>query len=102
MSMTIRSSVTDNILDTQGEASKEGNVTAEMLRGLDQQMEKKEDGGLYFIGRGWDSIDRRRLKHQRPSGLFQQNENPKWKWERNTMDFITKFPSLSSGHDTIW
>ncbi|GJW43146.1 hypothetical protein Tco_0071945 [Tanacetum coccineum] len=29
-----------------------------MLCGLDQQMEKKEDGGLYFINRGWDSIDR--------------------------------------------
>ncbi|GJW46313.1 putative reverse transcriptase domain-containing protein [Tanacetum coccineum] len=28
-----------------------------MLYGLDQQREKKEDGGLYFIDRGWDSID---------------------------------------------
>ncbi|GJS53204.1 putative reverse transcriptase domain-containing protein [Tanacetum coccineum] len=58
MSMTIRSSVTDEILAAQGEASKVGNATAEMLRGLDQQMEKKEDGGLYFIDRGWESIDR--------------------------------------------
>ncbi|GJV92154.1 hypothetical protein Tco_1539967, partial [Tanacetum coccineum] len=58
MSMTIRSSVTNKILTAQGEASKVGNATAEMLRGLDQQMEKKEDGGLYFIDRGWDSIDR--------------------------------------------
>ncbi|GKA10182.1 hypothetical protein Tco_0689615 [Tanacetum coccineum] len=40
------------------EASKVRNVTKEMLRGLDQQMEKKEDGGLYFIDRGWDSINR--------------------------------------------
>ncbi|GKA27067.1 hypothetical protein Tco_0713235 [Tanacetum coccineum] len=24
-----------------------------MLRGLDQQMEKKEDGGLYFMDRIW-------------------------------------------------
>ncbi|GJW14276.1 putative reverse transcriptase domain-containing protein [Tanacetum coccineum] len=28
-----------------------------MLCGLDQQREKKEDGGLYFIDQGWDSID---------------------------------------------
>ncbi|GJV94237.1 putative reverse transcriptase domain-containing protein [Tanacetum coccineum] len=48
----------NKILTAQGEASKVGNATAEMLRGLDQQIEKKEDGGLYFIGRGWDSIDR--------------------------------------------
>ncbi|GJX83902.1 hypothetical protein Tco_0333383 [Tanacetum coccineum] len=65
MSMTIRSSVTDKILVAQGEASKVGNVTAEMLCGLDQQMEKKEDGGLYFIDRGWDSIDRKDFKAAR-------------------------------------
>ncbi|GKE74010.1 putative reverse transcriptase domain-containing protein, partial [Tanacetum coccineum] len=32
-----------------GEASKVENATAEMLRGLDQLMERKEDGGMYFI-----------------------------------------------------
>ncbi|GJW93151.1 hypothetical protein Tco_0172823 [Tanacetum coccineum] len=58
MSVTIRSSVTDKILVAQGEASKVRNATAEMLHALDQQIEKKEDGGLYFIDRGWDSIDR--------------------------------------------
>ncbi|GJW87270.1 putative reverse transcriptase domain-containing protein [Tanacetum coccineum] len=94
ISMTIQSSFTDKILAAQGEASKVGNATAEMLCGLDQQMEKKEDGGLYFIDRGWDSIDR--LKHQRPSGLFQQHEIPEWKWDRNTMDFITKLPRSSN------
>nr|GFB21326.1 putative reverse transcriptase domain-containing protein [Tanacetum cinerariifolium] len=31
-------------------------------------------------------------KHQRPSGLLQQPEIPVWKWERITMDFITKLP----------
>ncbi|GJZ25605.1 putative reverse transcriptase domain-containing protein [Tanacetum coccineum] len=94
MSMTIQSSVTDKILSAQGEASKVGDAIVEMLRGLDQQMEKKEDGCLYFIDRGWDSIDR--LKHQRPSGLFQQHEIPEWKWDRNTMDFITKLPRSSN------
>ncbi|GJY44722.1 putative reverse transcriptase domain-containing protein [Tanacetum coccineum] len=109
MSMTNRSSVTDKILAAQGEASKVGNATAEMLHDLDQQMEKKEDGSLYFIDRGGDYIDSNclncskvKLKHKRPSGLFQQHEIPEWKWDRNTMDFITKFPRSSSGHDTIW
>ncbi|GKE15626.1 putative reverse transcriptase domain-containing protein [Tanacetum coccineum] len=50
MSMTIRSSVMDKILDAQGEASKVGNVTAEMLHGLDQQMEKKEDDVAKALG----------------------------------------------------
>nr|GEZ21766.1 putative reverse transcriptase domain-containing protein [Tanacetum cinerariifolium] len=44
--------VTDKILAAQGETSKERNETAEMMRGLDQQMEKREAGGLYFIDRG--------------------------------------------------
>ncbi|GKA12927.1 hypothetical protein Tco_0692473 [Tanacetum coccineum] len=32
-----------------GEASKGENATAEILRGLDKLMKKKEDGGMYFI-----------------------------------------------------
>nr|GEU84386.1 putative reverse transcriptase domain-containing protein [Tanacetum cinerariifolium] len=56
--MSIRSSVMNKILVAQGEVSKVRNTTAEMLCGLDQQIKKKEDGGLYFIDRGWDFIDR--------------------------------------------
>ncbi|GKE52247.1 putative reverse transcriptase domain-containing protein [Tanacetum coccineum] len=40
--------------------------------------------------------------HQRPSGLLQQPKIPEWKWDKITMDFITKFPRSKSGHDTIW
>ncbi|GJZ23941.1 reverse transcriptase domain-containing protein [Tanacetum coccineum] len=39
---------------------------------------------------------------QKPSGLLIQPEIPTWKWERITMDFITKLPKTSSGHDIIW
>nr|GEV05346.1 hypothetical protein [Tanacetum cinerariifolium] len=52
------SSVMDKIMATQGKASKVWNVTTKMLHGLDQQMEKKEDGGLYSIDRELNSIDR--------------------------------------------
>nr|GEV81129.1 putative reverse transcriptase domain-containing protein [Tanacetum cinerariifolium] len=45
MSMTIQSGVKDKVLVAQNEASKEENTPAEMLLGLDQQMENKEDGG---------------------------------------------------------
>ncbi|GJQ89072.1 putative reverse transcriptase domain-containing protein [Tanacetum coccineum] len=43
----------DKILAAPGEASKVENATAEMLRGLDQLRERKEDGGMYFI---WDPL----------------------------------------------
>ncbi|GJX41911.1 putative reverse transcriptase domain-containing protein [Tanacetum coccineum] len=39
---------------------------------------------------------------QKPSGLLIQPKIPKWKWERITMDFVTKLPKISSEHDTIW
>ncbi|GKD42527.1 putative reverse transcriptase domain-containing protein [Tanacetum coccineum] len=43
-----------------------------------------------------------KAEHQRPSALLQQPEIPEWKWEKIAMDFITKLPRSSSGHDAIW
>ncbi|GJR33497.1 putative reverse transcriptase domain-containing protein [Tanacetum coccineum] len=41
------------ILEAQNKASKDLNTPEEMLRGLDKQMERKGDGGLYFVDRKW-------------------------------------------------
>ncbi|GJU62272.1 putative reverse transcriptase domain-containing protein [Tanacetum coccineum] len=41
-------------------------------------------------------------EHQKPSGFLQQLEIPEWKWEKITMDFVTKLPKSSNGHDMIW
>ncbi|KAI3676284.1 hypothetical protein L1987_85889 [Smallanthus sonchifolius] len=43
-----------------------------------------------------------KAEHQKPSGLLEQPEIPLWKWENLAMDFITKLPRTSSGHDSIW
>ncbi|GKG00114.1 putative reverse transcriptase domain-containing protein, partial [Tanacetum coccineum] len=43
-----------------------------------------------------------KAEHQRPSGLLQQPEILEWKWEGIAMNFVTKLPRTSSGHDTIW
>ncbi|GJR24558.1 putative reverse transcriptase domain-containing protein [Tanacetum coccineum] len=115
-----KSSVKDRILAAQGEASKVENAPAEMLSGLDQQIEKKEDRGMYFMDKIWVSLvgDARKMimdeahassNSVHPAadktyydlrGLLQQLEIPKWKWDGITMDFITKFPRSSSGYDT--
>ncbi|KAI3805483.1 hypothetical protein L1987_27905 [Smallanthus sonchifolius] len=42
-----------------------------------------------------------KAKHQKPSSLLQQPEIPEWKWERITLDFITKLPKTTRGHDAI-
>ncbi|GKB29720.1 hypothetical protein Tco_0869121 [Tanacetum coccineum] len=41
------------VADALSEASKVENATAKMLRGMDQPIERKEDGGMYFI---WVSL----------------------------------------------
>ncbi|GJX34685.1 putative reverse transcriptase domain-containing protein [Tanacetum coccineum] len=155
MAMTIQSKVKGMILAAQGEAFNQENVLAEKLHGLDQQMERKEDGSLYFMDRIWVPLiggvrtrimdeahktkysvhpgadkmyydlrdmywwpgmkrdiatyvslcltcSKVKVEHQRPSGLLQQPEIPEWKWDKITMDFITKLPKTKSGHDTIW
>ncbi|GJS22839.1 putative reverse transcriptase domain-containing protein [Tanacetum coccineum] len=43
-----------------------------------------------------------KAKHQRPSSLLQQPKIPEWKWEDIAINFLTKLPRTSSGHDTIW
>ncbi|GKD61842.1 putative reverse transcriptase domain-containing protein [Tanacetum coccineum] len=77
----------------QSKAVKQENVVAESLHGLDQQMERREDEGLYFTDR---------LSTKDLSGLLQQPKILEWKWESITMDFITKLPRTRSGYDVIW
>ncbi|GJS83070.1 hypothetical protein Tco_0749611 [Tanacetum coccineum] len=77
------------VADALSKMSKMENMTVEMLRGMDQLIQKKEDGGMNFI---WVPLidDVRTLimdeayasrylvkaEHQRPSGLLQQPEMP--------------------------
>ncbi|GJT75826.1 putative reverse transcriptase domain-containing protein [Tanacetum coccineum] len=103
MNMTIQPSIKDKILAAQNKASKAVNAPADMLRGLDEQIERKSDVALHYLDRIWVILTGNvKAEHQRPSSLLQQPENLEWKWERIAMDFITKLPRTSSGHDSIW
>ncbi|GKE12811.1 putative reverse transcriptase domain-containing protein [Tanacetum coccineum] len=53
MNTTIQSTIKDKILAAQNEASEAVNAPAEMLRGLDDQLERKSDGALYYLDRIW-------------------------------------------------
>ncbi|GJX47492.1 putative reverse transcriptase domain-containing protein [Tanacetum coccineum] len=152
MNMILQSSIKDRILTAQKEAVDE---FAGLQKGLDEMIEQRSDGTLYYLDRIWvplkgdvrtlimdeahkskysvhpgadkmyyDLRDRYwwpgmkkdiaeyvskcltclkvKVEHQRPSGLLQQPEIPVWKWEGIAMDFVTKLPRTSSGHDTIW
>ncbi|GJR19944.1 reverse transcriptase domain-containing protein [Tanacetum coccineum] len=127
MAMTIQSGIRGMILAAQGEAFKQENILAERLHGLDQKMKRREDRSLYFLDPDkmyhdlrdmywWPGMKRDiaiyvskcltcskvKAEHQRPSGLLQQPEILEWKWDKITMDFITKLPRMKSGHDMIW
>ncbi|GJY63005.1 putative reverse transcriptase domain-containing protein [Tanacetum coccineum] len=155
MSMTIYSGIKTKILEAHNEASKDLKAPTKMLRGLDAQFERNDDGGLYFMDQIWILLagnvrtlimdeahtskysvhpgadkmyyDLRDLywwprmkkdiamyvskcltcskikaEHQKPSRLLQRPEIPEWKWEKITMDLVTKLPKSSSGYDTIW
>ncbi|GJY48975.1 putative reverse transcriptase domain-containing protein [Tanacetum coccineum] len=53
MAVTIQSKVKGLILAAQDEAFKDENVIAKGLNGTDQQIEKREDGSLYYLDRIW-------------------------------------------------
>ncbi|GJX75633.1 putative reverse transcriptase domain-containing protein, partial [Tanacetum coccineum] len=113
MSMTIHSSIKARILEAQSEASKDVNTLAEILRvypGADKMYFDLRD--LYWWPRMKKDISlyvskcltcsKVKVEHHKPSGLLQQPEIPEWKWEKITMDFITKLPRTSSELDAIW
>nr|GFA93915.1 putative reverse transcriptase domain-containing protein [Tanacetum cinerariifolium] len=51
--MTIQSGLKAKIIEAQKEAVKDLKAPSDGLRGLDAQLESKEDGAIYFVGRIW-------------------------------------------------
>ncbi|GJW57118.1 putative reverse transcriptase domain-containing protein [Tanacetum coccineum] len=43
-----------------------------------------------------------KAEHQKPYGKIQPLEISVWKWEKITMDFVTKLPRTEKKHDSIW
>nr|GEW18478.1 reverse transcriptase domain-containing protein [Tanacetum cinerariifolium] len=77
MNMILQSSIKDMILATQTEAVDE---FTRLQRGLDEMIKQRSNGTLYYLNRIWVP-----LKGE----------------EGIAMDFVTKLPRTSNGHDTI-
>nr|GEW28803.1 hypothetical protein [Tanacetum cinerariifolium] len=103
------------------DALKAVDESAGLQKGLDKMIEQGSDGTLYYwieygdrywwLGMKKDitmyiskclTYLKVKAEHQRPYGLLWQHEILEWKWEKIAMDFMTKLPMTSSGHDTIW
>ncbi|GJU71233.1 putative reverse transcriptase domain-containing protein [Tanacetum coccineum] len=127
MNMILQSSIKDRILTAQKEAVDE---SAGLQKGLDEMIELRNDGALHYLDRIWVPLkgDVRTLimdeahkskyfVHQGADKMYYDLRDrywrpgmkkdiakyvPIWKWEGIAMDFVTKLPRTSSGHDTIW
>ncbi|GJT24165.1 putative reverse transcriptase domain-containing protein [Tanacetum coccineum] len=88
---------------------------AGLQKGLDKMVEQRGDGTLYYLDRIWvplkgkvrtlimDEAHKLKLRlSSKASGFAPQPRFPVWKLEGISMDFVTKLPRTSSGHDTIW
>ncbi|GJS46850.1 putative reverse transcriptase domain-containing protein [Tanacetum coccineum] len=107
--MTIHPKLPLQILKAQTEALKEENIKAENLRGMDKAFEIRPDGTRCIKNQSWLPLFgnlRDLIMHESHKSKYSihpaQPEIPMWKWERITMDFVTKLPKTSNGHDTIW
>ncbi|GKC18677.1 putative reverse transcriptase domain-containing protein [Tanacetum coccineum] len=94
MNMILQSSIKDRILAVQKEAVDEFVV---LQKGLDEMIKQRSDGTLYYLDRIWVP-----LKGEPGMKKDIAEYIPVWKWEGIAMDFVTKLPRTSYGHDTIW
>nr|GEV39591.1 putative reverse transcriptase domain-containing protein [Tanacetum cinerariifolium] len=85
MNIILQSSIKNKIIAAQKEAVDE-------IAGL-----QKGDDKMYY-----DLRDRYWWPEMKKDKAENEPEIPVWKWKRIAMNFVTKLPRTSSGHDTIW
>nr|GEW14108.1 putative reverse transcriptase domain-containing protein [Tanacetum cinerariifolium] len=121
INMTLQSSIKDKILAALKEAPDE---SAGLQRGLDELIKRRSDGALYYLDQIWvplkgdvrtliiDKANKSKYSiHLEVDKMYYDLRDMYWwpamkrdiaVYERITIDFVTKLPRTSSGHDTIW
>ncbi|GKA03078.1 putative reverse transcriptase domain-containing protein, partial [Tanacetum coccineum] len=95
MNMILQSSIKDRILVAQ----KEGDVRTLIM---DEAHKSKYSVHPQADKMYYDLRDRYWWSGMKKDIAVYQLEIPEWKWEGIAIDFMTKLPRTSSGHDTIW
>nr|GFB43649.1 reverse transcriptase domain-containing protein [Tanacetum cinerariifolium] len=89
------------------------------LRGLETHFKRRHDGVIYYFDRIWiisvggirkliidEAHTSRYSVHLGVDKMYYDLRDlywwPEWRWEKITMDLVTKFPKSSSGYDAIW
>nr|GEX30944.1 reverse transcriptase domain-containing protein [Tanacetum cinerariifolium] len=121
INMTLHPSIKDRKLAAQKEASDE---SAGLQKGLDEMVELGNDGALYYLDRIWvllkgdvrtliiDEAHKSKYSlHPGADKMYYDLRDRHWwpgmkkniaVYEGIAIDFVTKLPRTSSGHDTIW
>ncbi|GJT17476.1 putative reverse transcriptase domain-containing protein [Tanacetum coccineum] len=130
--VTVHNDLPEQIRNAQVKACKEENIGAEGFLGKGEPFEVRSDGTKCLKGRVWlplfgglrdlIMLESHKSKYSIHPGsdkmyhdlrklywwpnmkadIATYSEIPVWKWERITMDFITKLPRTPSGYDSIW
>ncbi|GJY64633.1 reverse transcriptase domain-containing protein [Tanacetum coccineum] len=122
--LTVHPKLPSQILEAQNEALKEENVKNENLRGMDKSFEIHPDGTRCIKNRSWlplfgglrdlimhESHKSKYSIHPGSDKMYHDLKKLYWwpnmkaiiaEYERITMDFVTKLPKTSIGHDAIW
>ncbi|GKB58330.1 putative reverse transcriptase domain-containing protein [Tanacetum coccineum] len=126
--MTVYPDLSERILKAQTKAMKEENVKAKNLGKLLKPIFEICPNGIQYFDNSdkmyqdlkklywWPNMKtdiathvskcltcaKVKAEHQKPSGLHQQLEIPECKWEKITMDFVSRLSRTPSGYDSIW
>ncbi|GJT51776.1 putative reverse transcriptase domain-containing protein [Tanacetum coccineum] len=95
INMTLQSSIKDMILTAQKEAMDE---FTRLQKGFDEMIKQRSGADKLY----YDLRDRYWWTRMKKDIVEYQSEIPVWKLEGIAMDFVTKLPRTSRGHDTIW
>nr|GFA80829.1 retrotransposon protein, putative, Ty3-gypsy subclass [Tanacetum cinerariifolium] len=99
---TVHNNLPEQIRSTQAKACEKENIGVEGFVGKGEPFEVRANANIATYVRKCLTCAKVKAEQQRPLGLLQQLEIPIWKWERITMDFITKIPRTQSRYDSIW
>nr|GEY57946.1 transposon Ty3-G Gag-Pol polyprotein [Tanacetum cinerariifolium] len=121
MNMNLKLSIKDRILASQKEAV---DKSAGLQKGLDEMIEQRSDGTLYYLDQIWVPLkgdvrtlimdEAHKLKYSVHPGADKMYYDLRDRYRRPgikndiaeyvgiAIDFVTKLPRTSSGHDTIW